>query len=121
MIISDDKTFRFTPAVLRDAMGWELKPEGFCRGDVCVPVRGNGVVGDDGLVDLRAFAALLRQPLALDEEVGVAVVGESSATRAAQRLAMKVDDFTLSDIDGNEFRWSSIGRKKKLLFAWASW
>jgi hypothetical protein len=34
---------------------------------------------------------------------------------------MHVDDFTLGDVDGNEFRWSSLGRKKKLMFAWASW
>ena len=121
MITSTDGTFRLTAAELYENTGWELKPEGLCKGDVCVPVRGHVDVVVDDRVDLRAFADLIGQPLAVDDPTGVAVLGESAAARAAQRLSMRVDDFELVDVDGNEFHWSSIGRKKKVFFAWASW
>jgi hypothetical protein len=32
-----------------------------------------------------------------------------------------IRDLVLRDFDGNDVSWSSIGRKKKLLVAWASW
>jgi hypothetical protein len=121
MILSTDGSFRLTATELRENTGWELKPEGLCKGDVCVPVKGRAGVVIDDRIDLRAFAALIGQPLAIDDDAGVAVLGESAEARAAQRLSMHVDDFAMVDLDGNEFRWSSIGRKKKVLFAWASW
>ena len=41
------------PDDLRVAIGWELKPEGLCRDDVCVPVRDRDALLVDGMVDLR--------------------------------------------------------------------
>ena len=38
---------RLTPAALRQTFGWELRSEGLCRGDVCVPLRGQAEVVDD--------------------------------------------------------------------------
>ncbi len=35
--LSGDRVW-IAAASLRDALGWELKPEGLCRRDVCVPV-----------------------------------------------------------------------------------
>ena len=75
----------------------------------------------DGRIDLKAAAEILRRPLALDESAGIAVLGASASDRRAERESMRVGDFTLDDIDGKPVQWSSIGRKKKLLFAWASW
>ncbi|MGQ0823432.1 MAG: hypothetical protein ACT4OX_00120 [Actinomycetota bacterium] len=121
LIVSDDRSFRIRPDELRATTGWELKPEGLCREDICVPVRNRETLLVDGTVDLRAFSELSRRPLALDEETGVAVLGAAAADRAAERASMHVGDFTLTDADGNQFRWASLGRKKKLLFAWASW
>lgn len=108
------------PDDLPRVIGWELKPQGLCRGEVCVPLLGRDVVVD-GRIDLRLVADALRRPLAYDEDAGVGVLGASAAERTEQRAGMYVDDFALSDVDGQPFRWSSIGRKKKLLFAWASW
>jgi len=108
------------PDALTRATGWELKPEGLCRGAVCVPVR-DGNVAVEGGVDLRAAAAALRTPFAVDDDAQVAVLGTPATKRAEQQTGMEVGDFTLHDVDGTAFTWSSIGRKKKLFVAWASW
>jgi hypothetical protein len=107
---------------LERVTGWTLKPEGLCRGDVCVPVRDRGALAVDDGLDLRGFADALRRPFVVDDEVDIAVLGASTADRAAERRAMRVPgDVSLRDFDGSEHRWSELGRKKKLLFAWASW
>ncbi|MHB8377034.1 MAG: redoxin domain-containing (seleno)protein, partial [Dehalococcoidia bacterium] len=48
---------------VRRGLGWELKPEGFCRDGVCVPILEPARVLEAGAIDLSAFAALLRRPL----------------------------------------------------------
>jgi hypothetical protein len=104
------------------AIGWELKPEGLCRGDVCVPVRDRATLVLDDRVDVVAVARALRAPFVADEQADVAVLGASAADRAGERQGMKIaPDLVLRDLDGNAHQWSALGRKKKLLFAWASW
>lgn len=102
------------------AIGWELKPQGLCRGEVCIPLR-DGLVVRGELVDLAAVAGVLDRPFVLDRPTEVAVVGASVAERRDERTGLRVRDFTLPTIDGGKLTWSRIGRKKKLLFAWASW
>jgi hypothetical protein len=117
-----DETALLSPDALASATGWELKPQGLCHGDVCVPVRDRSrLVGEDDLIDLRELAAVLRRPLAFDADAAAAVLGEAASVRAQQRTGLTVEDFELHDVDGRAFRWSSLGAKKKLLFAWASW
>ena len=114
-------TLLLSPAVLREVTGWELRPEGLCREDVCVLTRGRPDVQVDGRVDLRVVAELLGRPLAIDEETGVAALGESAATRATQIASGRVGDLLLHDVDGKPVSWSALGRKKKVLVTWASW
>jgi hypothetical protein len=116
-----DGTVLVADDALAGAIGWELKPEGLCRGDVCVPARSRPDLRRDGLVDVRAVADLLGRPFALDEATSIAVVGASASTRAAELRSMHVDDFEVETAWGEPFRWSSLGRKKKVLVAWASW
>jgi hypothetical protein len=125
-VITDDGTrevggARVSPAQLQELTGWELKPEGLCRGDVCVPTRGRPEVEIDGVVDLALVADLLGQPFVLDDDKSVAVLGTSVAMRTQQLRDANVGDLVLRDFDGKDVVWSSIGRKKKLLVAWASW
>jgi hypothetical protein len=35
--------------------------------------------------------------------------------------SLRAPDFTLPDLAGQPFTFSSLGRRKKLLVAWASW
>ena len=55
---------------LKRVSGWEFKPQGFCRGDVCVPVPdariSEFVAG--GRYNLAALASLLGQPVVTDAE-----------------------------------------------------
>jgi hypothetical protein len=120
--IRRDGSVRIAPEDLARATGWELKPQGLCRDDVCVPVQDRAALVIDGAVDLREFARALRRPLVVDDEVGLAVLGASVADRSAERRDMRVPgDLPLRDVDGHVHRWSELGRKKKLLFTWASW
>jgi len=114
-------TLLLEPSALREVTGWELKPEGLCRDDVCVPTRSRPEMQVDGRVDLRVAADLLGRPLVIDADTAVAAIGESAATRAAQLAAGRIDDIVLHDVDGRRFSWPGIGRKKKVLVTWASW
>jgi hypothetical protein len=113
---------RLDPAALPRSTGWDLKPEGLCCDDVCVPVRDRDALVIDDAIDLRAFAEALRRPLVVDDEVDLAVLGASTIDRAAEREGLRVSgDLALRDLDGNVHHWNELGHKKKLLFAWASW
>ena len=114
-------TVLLSPAALEQATGWDLKPEGLCRGEVCVPRRD----GDDVLVgdriDLAAFAALLGRPLAYDADAGIAVLADAPEDHAAAFDARLAPAWTLPDLDGNPVSSSDFVGRKKLLVAWASW
>lgn len=108
-------------ADLEDATGWHLEPRGLCRGDVCVPVRDrDALVRADG-VDLATFAAVLGRPVVVDAAAGVVAFGEAAGGIAEQLRSLHAPDFTLPTLSGEPLRFSSLGRKKKLLLAWASW
>jgi len=113
---------RVAPEDLPRAVGWELRPEGLCRGDVCVPARDRSALVVEGDVDLGAMGKLLRAPFVADDVADVAVLGASVTDRATERAGMRVAAaLPLRDLDGTVHHWGELGRKKKLLFAWASW
>jgi hypothetical protein len=114
-----------TNADLASASGWELKPEGACRGDVCIPLppaRAPEFVRDDGReFNLAAFARHLGQPVVHDDKNDVWYFGEAAATRRATLATLEAPDFELPDLDGKLHRLSDYRGKKVLLAAWASW
>ena len=65
---------------LGELTGWQLKPEGLCRDEVCVPVR-DPELAVDGAVDVARFAAALARPVVVDAANGVVALGERSADR----------------------------------------
>jgi hypothetical protein len=106
---------------LAGVTGWALKPEGLCRGSVCVPVRDPDTIVVDGLVDVAAYAAALRCPVVVDTAERVAAIGVPAEEREAAMATLEAPAFELPDLDGRPFSTASLGRRKKLVVTWASW
>ena len=114
-------TVRLTRAALERATGWTLKPEGLCRGALCVPVRPGAALESADGVDLAAVAAALGRPLALDPAERAAYLGVGASDRARSLAALEAPDFTLPDLDGRLHSLREHRGKKILLVAYASW
>lgn len=111
-----------TAADFAAATGWELKPEGLCRADVCVPLRDPALVRTaDGLVDVAGAAAALGRPSVVDAGRGVAAIGEPARSVAERMRSLAAPDFTLPDLQGNPVSLHDFDRRKRLLLAWSSW
>lgn len=119
--IVDEGVVRLAPNALQAALGWELKPQGLCKGERCIPLSGRRELSNEKGVDLAGLARLLSRPLALDEEEGIAVLGASAAERAEQLRSLEAPDFALPDLEGQIHRLSDHRGKKVLLVAYASW
>ena len=117
----DGDHIRLNPEALRAALGWELKPQGLCRGAVCIPTRSQPDLFTGDGVDLARVAALLARPLASDMQERVAYLGVSAADRSAQLASLEAPDFTLPDLNGRPHSLSAHRGKKVLLVAYASW
>lgn len=99
--------------------GWEIKPEGACMDDLCVPLPGEAREGD-GRLDVHLVAEALGMPLLEDTAHGLVALGPPTVVgRALQSAA--APELELPDVDGNPFRLSTLYGKKVLLVAWASW
>ena len=108
---------------LSSVTGWELKPQGFCRDEVCVPIpagRESGFVADKR-VNLAALGRLLGQPTVHDDGNAVWFFGEPVGKWRDDLLSLKAPDFALPDLDGRMHRLSEYAGRKVLLLSWASW
>ena len=118
MIITGASTTAVSPDEFAAGTGWTPKPEGLCRGEVCVPAP--GALRSDGTVDVAAAAGRLGMPVVLDEAHDVAAVGPGTSTGHTLSTAAAADP-ELIDRDGSAFRLSSLHGRKVLLVAWASY
>jgi hypothetical protein len=94
--------------------GWTLKPEGACRGNVCIPL--STPAGD--VVDVARVADDMAMPLVAAEEHGLWALGPAAVGSRALASA-EAPDLRLPDLDGNTFSLSSLRGQKVLLYAWA--
>jgi len=111
------------PEDLTRINGFELKPEGACFGDLCVPVDASLMVERHGQswFNLTAFADLLEQPYVVDEEAGVWSFAEIPAKRQNMMAEAIVPDLSLTDRQGNVVRLPDLKGKKALIVTWSSW
>jgi hypothetical protein len=83
--------------------GWAIKPEGACKAEVCVPL---------------ATAERLGMAVVHDEQAGLWAFGpESLGNRAL--VSAEAPELVLPDLDGNEFRLSSLRGQKVVIVSWA--
>lgn len=100
--------------------GWALKPEGACKGEVCVPLPPHADMGR-GRVDVGMLAERLGMPVVHDEASSLWAMGPESAVTGRVLTTAKLPEIVLPDLDGNEVAISSLRGQKVLLVAWASW
>jgi hypothetical protein len=106
-------------AELAARTGWVAKPEGLCKGPMCVPLPG----GTTEPLDVETVAARLGMPVLRDDEHGVTALGPATVGGRALETA-EVPELVLPDLAarGAPFALSSLrGKKKVVAFAWASW
>lgn len=118
--VVDGRAVRLAPAAVRDALGWELKPEGLCRGGFCVPVRDRAAIAADG-IDLAALSSALGRPLAIDVDERAAYLGASASERGARLATLEAPDVELPDLAGRLYALRDFRGQKVLLVAYASW
>lgn len=110
---------------LAAATGWELRPEGACYGDMCVPIP-HGREGQflrEGRLrfNIAALARWLGEPVVHDDAGGVWFFGEGAGVRRRQRESLQAPDFTLPDLEGRSHALADYRGKKVFLVSWASW
>jgi hypothetical protein len=91
------------------ATGWEIKAEGACKAEMCVPLA-------DQHFDLLATAE--RLGMAVVSEPGLWAVGPETLGGRALATA-DASDLRLPDLDGNEFRITSLRGQKVVVVSWA--
>ena len=101
--------------------GWQLKPEGLCRRDACVPVRDAKTLTNHTHIDLVEFARVTNQNIVVDQQRKVVALGEHADVRSAAMTTLDAPDFTLPDIHGRQVSFSDYNKRKRLLLAWSSW
>jgi hypothetical protein len=110
-------------AELEAATGWSSRPEGLCRGGVCVPIppgREREFLRD-GRIGAAAVWRHLGKPIAHSADGSIWVLGEAAGERAAALRSLEAPDFTLPDPSGRMHSLSEHRGQKVLLASWASW
>ncbi len=110
MLIMND---RISASEFAAASGWEIRPEGACRGDVCVPLPDSNTE----FVDVQTLSERLGTPLVRHDD-GLAALGPATVGGRALVTA-EAPELVLPDFDGNEFRLSSLRGQKVVLVAWS--
>ncbi len=104
-------TLDIDAATFEAGTGWEIKPEGACKGEVCVPLGGSDF-------DAAAAADRLGMAVVRDDERGMLAIGPESLGGRALTTA-QAPDAVLEDLDGNTVRLSEFRGQKIVLVAWA--
>ena len=102
-------------ARFEEGTGWTLKPQGACRGEVCVPLP---VGVHDGQVNVAVVAERLGMPLVESAADGLWSLGPASFGGHVLATA-EAPELELPDLEGRPFRLSSLKGQKVLVVSWA--
>ncbi len=100
--------------------GWAIKPEGACKGEVCVPLPPEAHVAD-GRLEVSVLADRLGMPVARDDAHGVTALGPATEGTGRVLTTAVAPEVELPDAQGNSFRLSSLRGQKVVLVSWATW
>lgn len=99
--------------------GFELKPQGACRADVCIPIPPTMTRGTT--FNLSSFAQKVGQRVIADPANRAWSFGEIPVVRGAYLESRMAPDFSIPDRKGRAVKLSQFRGKKVLLVTWASW
>jgi len=137
VVIVDGKEDRFDHAIAENGAlwlearelarrtGWELKPQGLCRGELCFLLADGAALTStregSTYVNFTALANEVGFPWVCNLQHRTWYFGPDPNARATALKSLKAPDFELPDIDGLVHRLSDNLGKKTLLVSWASW
>jgi peroxiredoxin len=98
---------------------FEVKPQGACRDDLCIPIPSDMSRG--GNFNLTAFAKKVGQTVVADADENVWSFGEIPLLRGGFLSSRVAPDFAVPDRRGRTVHLSDFKGKKVLLVTWASW
>lgn len=112
---------------LTRATGFEVKPQGVCRAELCIPLpatrKSEFLQKERGVTwfNLSAFARLLHQPSAYDSALATWDFGPRPEAQNHFVESLEAPNFTLPDVNGKMHSLADFRGKKVLLLTWASW
>jgi hypothetical protein len=109
------RSARVSADELERVTGWELRPEGLCHRERCVPFPS----GSSDAIDLSVVSRALGMPLVVEPRAGLWALGTEARGRALESATFP--DLELPDLEGRPFRFSALRGRKAFLLAWASW
>ena len=110
-----------SPEEVEGILGWELKSEGLCKGDVCIPLGDQVHPDSDDSFNLSDLATLVGRPSLTTPDIGAITIGQPSSVRSEALTNRTAPDFKLPDIAGVDRALSDWAGKKRLLVAFSSW
>ena len=96
---------------------FEVKPQGACRADVCIPLSKTLKNGD--WFNLTGFAHKIGETVVADQNVYS--LGEIPVLRGSFYNSRIAPDFAVPDRQGKLVHLSDFRGKKALVITWASW
>lgn len=125
--LADPNDLWVQPADLTRINDFELKPQGACLDELCIPVQQERdselfvTRSGEGWFNVTALARKLGQEYAFDADQRVWSFAEIPVVRSSSLEAGMAPDFELQDKDGNLRRLSDYQGKKVAIITWASW
>jgi hypothetical protein len=96
---------------------FEVKPQGACRGDICIPLGKD--LKSKNWFNLSGFARKVQQAVA--NEGGLWSLGEMPVLRTGFLESRVAPDFGMPDRKGAMVQLKDFRGRKVLLLTWASW
>jgi hypothetical protein len=94
--------------------GWIIKPDGACKGDICIPID----IDNNDQIDVKRISQNMNLPLVEEAVAQLWALGPDSIGGRTLTSA-EAPNLRLPDLNGKEFSLSSLRGKKVLIYAWA--